>query len=175
MMRARERLSCGVGNVFNDLYRQLLCSFEILFFMNVVQLSSSQEGLVVLMGQIADATISPLTGYLGDGVNVPLLSSKIGRRKSWHLVATAIMTISFPLLINRCFLCDNKDQRWLPLVYFGFLSAMTNLCYNMVEINHLTFISTVTEKVEECTALSAVRFAFYSPLCYPVRYVVIYI
>ena len=129
MMRARERLSCGVGNVFNDLYRQLLCSFEILFFMNVVQLSASQAGLVVLIGQIADATISPLTGYLGDGVNVPLLSSKTGRRKSWHLVATAIMTISFPLLINRCFLCDNKDQRWLPLVYFGFLSAMTNLCY----------------------------------------------
>ena len=162
-MRTRERLSCGVGNVFNDLYRQLLVSFEILFFMNVVQLSASQAGLVVLIGQIVDAAISPLTGYLGDRVNVPLLSSKIGRRKSWHLVATAVMMISFPLLINRCFLCDNKDQSWLPLVYFGFLSGVTNLCYNMVEINHLAFIWTVAEKVDECTALSAVRFAFYFP------------
>ena len=161
-MKARERLSCGVGNVFNDLYRQLLCSFEILFSMNVVQLSASQAGLVALIGQIADAAISPLTGYLGDRVNVPLLSSRIGRRKSWHLVATAIMTISFPLLINHCFLCNNKDQSWLPLVYFGSLSAVTNLCYNMVEISHLAFISTVAEKVEECTALSALRFAFYS-------------
>jgi len=165
IMRARERLSCGVGNVFNDLYRQLLMSFEILFFMHVVQLSASQAGLIVLIGQIADATISPLTGYLGDRVNVPLLSSRIGRRKSWHLVATAIMMSSFPLFINRCFLCDTKDQSWLPLVYFGFLSAVTNLCYNMVEINHLAFISTVTEKVEECTALRAVRFAIYSALC----------
>ena len=41
----------------------------------------------------------------------------------------------------------------------------------MVEINHLAFISAVAEKVEECTAPSAVRFAFYSALCYPVRYV----
>ena len=149
--------------MFNDLYRQLLVSFEILFFMNVVQLSASQAGLVVFIGQIADATISPLTGYLGDRVNVPLLSTRIGRRKSWHLVATAVMTISFPLLMNRCFLCDNKDQSWLPLVYFGLLSAVTNLCYNMVEINHLAFISTFAEKVEECIALSAVRFALYFP------------
>ena len=137
--------------------------FELLFYMNVVQLSASQAGLVVLIGQIADAAISPLTEYLGDRVNVPLLSSRISWRKSWHLVAAAIMMSSFPLLINRCFLRDNKDQSWLPLVYFGFLSAVTNLCYNMVEINHSGFISTVTEK--ECTALSVVRFAFYSPLC----------
>ena len=158
-MRARERLSCGVGNVFNDLFRQLGMAFEILFFMKVVELSASQAGLIILIGQIADALISPLTGYLGDRVNVPFLSSKIGRRKSWHLVATVFMATSVPLLFNRCFLCDGRDQlSWLPLAYFSLLSALVNICYNMVEINHLAFISTVAEKVEECTALSAVRF-----------------
>ncbi|KAL9987823.1 hypothetical protein ACROYT_G002191 [Oculina patagonica] len=159
-MKTAERLSCGVGNVFNDLYRQLLLSFEILFFMKVVQVSASQTGLIILIGQIADALISPLTGYLGDRVNVPLLSSKIGRRKSWHLVATVLMAIVFPLLLNRCFLCDGRDQSLLLLVYYSLWSALTNLCYNMVEINHLAFISTVAEKVEECTALSAVRTVF---------------
>lgn len=158
-MKTRERLSCGVGNVFNDLYRQLLFSFEILFYMKVVQVSASQTGLIILIGQIADALISPLTGYLGDRVNIPLLSRKIGRRKSWHLVATVLMAIGFPLLFNECFLCDGRDQSWLPLVYFSLWSALRNLCYNMVEINHLAFISTVAEQVEECTALSAVRFA----------------
>lgn len=157
-MRRRERLSCGVGNVFNDLCRQLLFSFEILFFMKVIQLSASQVGLIILIGQIADALISPLTGFLGDRVNVPLLSRKIGRRKSWHLVATVLMAITLPLSFNRCFLCEDRDQSWRPLVYFSLWSALVNLCYNMVEINHLAVISTITEKVEECTSLSAVRF-----------------
>ena len=172
-MKARERLSCAVGNVFNDLYTQLLFSFEILFFMKVLELSASQAGLLVFIGEISEALISLITGYLGDKVNVPLLSNKIGRRKSWHLVATFLMAIGVPLLFNKCFLCDGRDQSWLPLVYFGFFSALVNICFNMVEINHLAFVTNVAEKISEFTAVIAMRFVpnnfgfiFMYRLCY---------
>ena len=69
-MRARERFSCAVGNVFNDLYSQLVFSFLIIFLMKVVELSASQAGMMVLIAQISDASISLITGYLGDNVNV---------------------------------------------------------------------------------------------------------
>ena len=157
-MRARERLSCAVGNVFNDMYTQLLYSFEILFFMKVLELSASQAGLIVLIGEISAAVVSLVTGYLGDYINVPFLSNKIGRRKSWHLLATFFMAIGIPLLFNKCFLCDGGDQSWLPLVYSGFFSALVNICFNMVEINHLAFVTNVAEKVLEFTALIAMRF-----------------
>ena len=157
-MRARERLSCAVGNVFNDLYIQLLYSFEILFFMKVLELSASQAGLMVLIGELSDASMSLIAGYLGDKVNVPFLSNKIGRPKSWYLVATFLMAIGVPLLFNKCFLCDGRDQSWLPLVYFGFFSALVKMCFNMVEINHLAFVTNVAEKVSEFTALVAMRF-----------------
>ena len=158
-MRARERLSCAVGNVFNDIYTQLLFSFEIVFFMKVLERSASQAGLIVLIGEISEALISLITGYLGDYINVPFLSNKIGRRKSWHLLATFVMAISIPLLFNKCFLCrDGIDQSWLSLVYFGFFSALVNICFNMVEINHLAFVTNVAENVSEFTALIAIRF-----------------
>ena len=157
-MRARERLSCAVGNVFNDIYTQLLFSFEIVFFMKVLERSASQAGLIVLIGEISEALISLITGYLGDYINVPFLSNKIGRRKSWHLLATFVMAISIPLLFNKCFLCDGRDQSWLPLVYFGFFSALVKVCYSTVSINHLAFITNVTEEVSEFTALIASRF-----------------
>ena len=102
--------------------------------------------------------MSLIAGYLGDKVNVPFLSNKIGRRKSWHLVATFVMTISVPLLFNKCFLCDGRHQSWVALVYFGFFSALVNICFNMVEINHLAFVTNVAEKVSEFTALVAMRF-----------------
>lgn len=92
-MRTRERLSCAVGHVFIDLYTQLLFPFQILFFMKVLELSASQAGLVVLIGELSDAAMSLISGYLGDNVNVPFLSSKNGRRKSWHVVATILMAI----------------------------------------------------------------------------------
>lgn len=162
MRRVRERLSCAVGNVFNDIYRQLLFSFVILFFMKVIKLSASHAGLIVLSGQISDALISPLTGYLGDRVQLPFVSKKIGGRKSWHLLATVLMAISVPLLFNRCFLCDGRDHSWLPLVYYGIFASLIAICYNMVEINHLAYITTVAESVEECTAVNALRFVSYS-------------
>ena len=157
-MRAKERLSCAVGNVFNDIYTQLLFSFEILFFMKVLELSASQAGLIVLIGEISEALVSLITGYLGDYVNVPFLSNKIGRRKSWHLLATFAMAIGVPLLFNKCFWCDGGDQNLLSLVNFGFFSALVNICFNMVEINHLAFVTNVAENVSEFTALIAMRF-----------------
>lgn len=159
-MQVKKRLSCAVGNVFNDLYRQLLHSFELLFFMKVVELSASEAGLMLLIGQIADAVFSPITGYLGDHVNIPFLSKRIGRRKSWHFLATVLMAVALPLLFNQCFLCNGSYQSWLPLVYFGFFSALVNICFNVVEINHMAIITTVAESVEECAALSSIRYAF---------------
>lgn len=156
-MRTRERLSCAVGHVFIDLYTQLLFPFQILFFMKVLELSASQAGLVVLIGKLSDAAMSLISGYLGDNVNVPFLSSKNGRRKSWHVVATILMAIWVPLLFDKCFLCDGQDQSWLPLVYFGLLSALVKMCYSMISINHLAFITNVAEKVSEFTALMTMR------------------
>ena len=157
-MRLRERLPCAVGNVFNDTYRQLQFSFAILFLMKVIKLSASHTGLILLIIQISDALISPLTGYLGDRVDLPFVAKKIGGRKSWHLLATILMAISVPLLYNRCFLCDISNLSWLPLVYYGIFGVQLAVSFNIVEINHLAYITTVAESVEECTALNALRF-----------------
>jgi len=126
--------------------------------MKVLELSASQAGLIVLIGEFSDAAMSLISGYFGDNVNVPVLSNKIGRRKSWHLLGTFLMAICVPLLFNKCFLCDGRDQSWLPLVYFGFFSALVKISYSMVSINHLAFVTIVAEKVSKFTALVATRF-----------------
>lgn len=76
-MRIKERLSCAVGNVFNDLFRQLGQSYQLFFLMKIVELSPSEAALIILIGQIADASFSPIAGYLGDSANVPFLLRKL--------------------------------------------------------------------------------------------------
>lgn len=91
-MRIRERLSCAVGNVFNDNVRMLLTSFQFLFFINVIEIRASQVSIITFTGPISEAVFSVLIGYFGDRVDIPFISRKFGRRKSWHLI---LMAISF--------------------------------------------------------------------------------
>ena len=41
---AIQRFSCGVGHVMNDLMRQLLYSFQLVFFMEVLGISAANSG-----------------------------------------------------------------------------------------------------------------------------------
>ena len=140
-------LLCAAGSIFNDLCRCMFL-FCLLFFMEVVELSAADTGLIILIGQIVV-------------VKVPVLSQKIGMRKSWHLMATVFMGIVVPLCVNRCILCSGSHQTWLPTVYYGFLYSLYNMCFSVVEINHLAFITTSAVSVEELTDLSAIRFAMF--------------
>ena len=162
-MRTRERLLCAAGSIFNDLCKCMFL-FSLLFFMEVVELSAADTGLIILLGQIVDALTSVISGYLGDMVKVPVLSQKIGKRKSWHLMATVFMGIVLPLCFNRCFLCTGSHQTWLPTVYYGFLFSLFCMCFSVVEINHLAFITATAVSVEEQTDLNAMRFAIYKSI-----------
>ena len=155
-MRTREMLLCAAGSIFNDLCKRMF-SFCLLFFMEVMELSAADTGLIILIGQIFDALTSVISGYLGDMVKVPILSQKIGMRKSWHLMATVFMGIVVPFCVNRCILCSGSHQTWLPIVYY----SLYNMCFSVVEINHLAFITTSAVSVEELTDLSAIRFAMF--------------
>ena len=157
-MRTREMLLCAAGSIFNDLCKWMFL-LALLFFMEVVELSAADTGLIILVGQIVDGLTSVISGYLGDMVKVPFLARKIGMRKSWHLVATVFMGIVVPLCVNRCILCSGSHQTWLPTVYYGFLYSLYNMCFSVVEINHLAFITTSAVSAEELTDLSAIRFA----------------
>ena len=132
-MRTREMLLCAAGSIFNDLCKRMF-SFCLLFFMEVMELSAADTGLIILIGQIVDALTSVISGYLGDMVKVPFLSQKIGMRKSWYLMATVFMGIVVPLCVNRCILCSGSHQTWLPIVYYGFLYSLYDMCFSVVEI-----------------------------------------
>ena len=157
-MNAKQRFFCAMGNLLSDIYRQTAMPFELLFFMKVVELPPWQAGMVLLIGQCTDAFMSPINGYLGDHVKIPFLSNKMGLRKSWHFIGTVLMAVAFPPVFHQCLLCSGyEDATWLPLAYYGTIMALINVAYNMLEINHLSFISAVTDTMREATTLNALK------------------
>ena len=155
----KQRLSCGVGHVFNDLFRHLYMSFEIGFLMHVVELPAFQAGMILLITQIVEAFFSLLIGYLCDRVDIPLISKRMGRRKSWHLVGTLFMALTLPFLYNKCLLCSNhKTVGWAQFAYYVCISVAGNVSFSVVEINHLSVISAVARTLQEGMAVNAIRF-----------------
>ena len=154
----KQRFSCAVGTVLNDVFRQLLMSYVITFLIKIAGLPPSLAGAALMIAQFTDPLSSPLSGYLGDSVTMPFFSSKMGRRKSWFFLGNIMMAAALPFLFNKCLLClDHKNTNWQPLTYYGFVLFVISVGYNLMAINHLAIISTTIDSMKEATAVNGLR------------------
>jgi len=89
------RLAYSVGHLQNDLTAACWFSYFLLYLQEVVGISHSLAGYILLLGQVVDAVATPIIGIKSDSAPLFQCSTK---RKSWHLAGTAIVTVSFPFL-----------------------------------------------------------------------------
>jgi len=79
-----RKLAYGMGHVFNDLCASMWFTYLVLFYHKVVLLGNVYAGMLILIGQVADALATPVISFLHDKTHV-----RYGRRKLWHLLEHA--------------------------------------------------------------------------------------
>ncbi|XP_074614268.1 uncharacterized protein LOC141874022 isoform X1 [Acropora palmata] len=156
-----QRLACGLGHTLNDLTTQLLFSFRLVLFMNVLGLSAENAGWLVLQKQLVHVVMAPICAMLVDRVYIPLVSRKYGKKKSWHLIGTFLQTVFIPLFFAAHYLIqnDNGQTEQMMLIYFGILNVILGFGDSMLDISHLSLISVVAKDQIEAVELSALRTA----------------
>jgi Na+/melibiose symporter-like transporter len=87
----RLRLSYGIGHVLNDVCASMWFTYLLVFFHLVLQFDAASAGVLMLVGQVADALATPLVGIEMDrgaqGCAWNCLARiGFGHRKTWHLV-----------------------------------------------------------------------------------------
>lgn len=81
----RQRLAYGVGHILNDICASMWFTYLLVYFHLVLQFDSTSSGIILLVGQVADALATPFVGIESDR-NDDFWLCKYGRRKTWHLI-----------------------------------------------------------------------------------------
>ncbi|XP_071970086.1 major facilitator superfamily domain-containing protein 12 isoform X2 [Engystomops pustulosus] len=152
-----HKLSYATGHYLNDLCASMWFTYFLVYFHSVLGFDSFYAGLLLLVGQIADGICTPLVGYESD--RHPGIRS-YGRRKSWHLIGTLSVIVSFPFIFNPCLGCTENTPQWVGLIYFIPFIIIFQFGWASTQISHLALIPDLAKNEHDKVELTAFRYAF---------------
>ncbi|XP_060899746.1 major facilitator superfamily domain-containing protein 12-like [Labrus mixtus] len=154
---ALGRLSYALGHFLNDLCASMWFTYLLVFYHSVLGFQNSYAGVLLLVGQIADAICTPLVGYESD--RTPGCGN-YGKRKTWHLVGTLSVMLSFAFVFNQCLGCDSLTPQWVSLTYFVPFIVVFQFGWAATQISHLSLIPELVTCEHAKVELTAYRYAF---------------
>ena len=150
----KTKLFFSVGHIYNDLCASIWFSYTLLFFK--LHLECNYAGALLLLGQVADALATPFIGFESDRNDTSHWMCRYGKRKTWHLVGTLLVTISFPFIFNVCINCENASS--VPkFVYYGAFIIFFQFGWAAVQVGHVSLITDLTKSSSERIELNAYR------------------
>ncbi|XP_058019336.1 major facilitator superfamily domain-containing protein 12 isoform X2 [Ahaetulla prasina] len=153
----RDRLSYSVGHFLNDLCASMWFTYLLVYFHAVLGYSTQHAGAMLLAGQVADGICTPLVGYEADQAGG---CGRYGRRKSWHLVGTICVLLSFPFIFSPCIGCTENTPEWAALIYYIPFIIIFQFGWAATQISHLSLIPELVTTDHEKVELTAFRYAF---------------
>ena len=87
-----------------------------------------------------------------DRVYIPVLSHKLGKRKSWHLVGNVLTVVFVPLFYSTCLVCSSEPSD-------STITTFVTFSHSCIEIAHKSVIPVVAKDESEVVKLNALRFA----------------
>ncbi|XP_026179392.1 major facilitator superfamily domain-containing protein 12 [Mastacembelus armatus] len=152
-----RRICFAMGHFLNDLCASMWFTYLLVYLHSVLGFQSTYAGVMLLIGQIADGFCTPLIGYKSD--RTPGLP-RIGKRKSWHLLGTVCVLVSFPFIFNPCLACTDNTPHSVQLVYFIPLIIVFQFGWAATQISHLSLIPELVSSESAKVELTACRYAF---------------
>lgn len=153
----RQRLAFCVGHVLNDVCAAIWFSYLLVYMHFVNRFHTTIAGVLLLIGQIADAMATPFVGIESDK-DSDWWICKYGRRKTWHLLGTVCVVTSFPFLFNKCIGCETSHES-AQIIYYSAFIVIFQFGWAAVQISHLSLIPDLTPFSSERVELNAWRYA----------------
>ncbi len=142
------KIAFGAGTISDGVKNTSFNTFLLFFYTQVVGLSGSAAGTVILLALIVDAVTDPLVGHISDH-----FQSRWGRRHPFMYAAALPMGVCFVLLFNPPADASTTMQfAWMLVFTIGVRVAMT---FYAVPSSSLT--AELTDDYDERTGLVSFR------------------
>ncbi|CAL4094563.1 unnamed protein product, partial [Meganyctiphanes norvegica] len=154
----RVKFGYGVGHIFNDLCACLWFTYLLVYLQYVLQLEKATAGLLLLLGQVADAVATPFVGIQSDKGCRRGCWWTYGKRKTWHLIGTILVLGSFPMVFIICYTCTQDLNHYAVLL--AVMIVIFQFGWASTQVSHLSLIPDLTTDENERDELNIIRYFF---------------
>lgn len=136
----------GIGAVGKDMVYALSASYVMYFYQDILGLSATFVGLILMVARIFDAINDPFMGIL-----VAKTRTRWGRFRPWLFSGTVLNAV----VLYALFAAPELSNTSL-MVYFAVIYILWGTTYTMMDIPYWSMIPAVTERPQDRESLSVV-------------------
>ena len=145
-LTASQKAAFGIGAVGKDMVYALSASYVMYYYQDVLGLSATFVGLILMIARVFDALNDPFMGVL-----VAKTRSKWGRFRPWILSGTVLNA----LVLYALFAAPALEGAGM-MVYFSVVYILWGVTYTMMDIPYWSMIPAVTTTPADRENLSVV-------------------
>ncbi len=142
----KQKAAFGIGAVGKDMVYALSASFVMYYYQDVLGLSATFVGLILMIARVFDALNDPLMGVI-----VAKTRSRWGRFRPWLFTGTILNA----LVLYAMFAAPVMESAGL-MVYFTAVYILWGVTYTMMDIPYWSMIPAVTQTPTDRESLSVV-------------------
>ncbi len=142
----KQKAAFGIGAVGKDMVYALSASYAMYFYQDVLGLSATFVGLVLMIARIFDAVNDPFMGVL-----VAKTHTRWGRFRPWLFSGTVLNAV----VLYALFAAPDLSEAGL-MVYFSVVYILWGVTYTMMDIPYWSMIPAVTKTSSDRENLSVV-------------------
>ena len=145
-MNLKQKAAFGIGAVGKDMVYALSASYVMYYYQDVLGLSATFVGLILMIARIFDAVNDPFMGVL-----VAKTRTRWGRFRPWLFSGTVLNAV----VLYALFAAPAMEGTAL-MVYFTVAYILWGVTYTMMDIPYWSMIPAVTRTPAERESLSVV-------------------
>lgn len=145
-LTGKQKAAFGIGAVGKDMVYALSASYVMYYYQDVLHLSATFVGLILMIARIFDAFNDPLMGIL-----VAKTRTRFGRFRPWIFTGTVLNAFVLYALFAAPVLSEAG-----MMVYFSVAYILWGVTYTMMDIPYWSMIPAVTKTPKDRETLSVV-------------------
>ena len=145
-LTTKQKIAFGIGAVGKDMVYALSANYVLYYYKDIIGLSGTFVGLILMIARVFDALNDPFMGIL-----VAKTKTRWGRFRPWLFTGTVLNAF----VLYALYAAPNVEGAGM-MVFFAFTYILWGVTYTMMDIPYWSMIPAITETPADTENLSVI-------------------